>query len=96
MSRYVLSPGAQADVDGIWEYSVQRWDLDQAERYLRRIKDALDVLVENPKLGRLCEGVRTGYRRCHVSSHLIFYQIQGDDIAVVRILHQSMDVEQQL
>jgi DNA-binding beta-propeller fold protein YncE len=31
--RYVLPPRAQADLDDIWDYSADRWGLDQAETY---------------------------------------------------------------
>jgi len=31
MSRYILSPRAQADLDEIWDYTAERWGVDQAE-----------------------------------------------------------------
>lgn len=37
MPRWVLSPRVRDDLDAIWDYTVQRWGTDQAERYLRRI-----------------------------------------------------------
>ena len=33
--RFVLKPRAQADLDEIWDYTVDRWGIDQAETYLR-------------------------------------------------------------
>ena len=35
MARYLLSPRAQADIDGIWDYSVDRWGEERAESYVR-------------------------------------------------------------
>jgi plasmid stabilization system protein ParE len=29
MTTYVISPRAQADIDGIWDYTVERWNEDQ-------------------------------------------------------------------
>ncbi|MGH6838747.1 MAG: type II toxin-antitoxin system RelE/ParE family toxin [Methylocella sp.] len=33
MSRFTLSPRAQADVDEIWDYIVKHWGVEQAEFY---------------------------------------------------------------
>lgn len=35
MSRYTLSPRAQADIEEIWGYTVEHWNVDQAEVYLQ-------------------------------------------------------------
>jgi hypothetical protein len=35
--HFVLSPRAQADLDDIWDYTADRWGLDQAETYTRDI-----------------------------------------------------------
>jgi toxin ParE1/3/4 len=46
MSGYVLSPRAQADLDEIWEYTAERWDEDQANRYILDIRDAISSTYE--------------------------------------------------
>lgn len=40
VSRYLLSPAAQADLEEIWDYTAQRWDVEEAEAYLRRLQHA--------------------------------------------------------
>ena len=35
MSRYQLSPRARRDLEGIWDYTAQRWGAAQAEAYIR-------------------------------------------------------------
>lgn len=100
MSRYVLSPAAQADVDQIWDYTCQRWSDSQAEVYLREIQRAIELVADNPQIGRSCEDVRAGYRRHAVGSHTLYYRIgdTGDRLLVdvVRILHKHMDVDRHL
>lgn len=39
MTSFVLSPAAQADVDGIWDYTAENWGVDQAESYIADIRD---------------------------------------------------------
>ncbi len=100
MSRYVLSPAAQADLDQIWDYTCQRWSADQAEAYVREIQRAIERVADNPRIGRSCEEVRTEYRRHAVGSHTLYYRLGGAGdhllVDVVRILHKLMDVDRHL
>ena len=88
---FVLSPLAQADLDDIWDYTAARWDIAQAERYLRLIGDAVSAAAERPNAGRACDDVRPGYFKVRAQSHVVFYRLSGADIDVVRILHGRMD-----
>lgn len=91
MTGFVLSPRAQADIDEIWDYTVRTWDQAQAESYLRDIQGALRSLVADPSKGRACDDIRAGYKKQPVGSHVLFFRLVGDDIEVIRILHQRMD-----
>ena len=93
MNRYLLSPAAQADVEQIWAFSVDRWGRDQAEKYLLEIQRGIDGVADNPMIGRVCDEVRSGYRRHPVGSHVLFYRVEGNMIDVVRILHKRMEVD---
>ena len=93
MNRYLLSPAAQADVEQIWAFSVDRWGRDQAEKYLREIQRGIDRVADNPMIGRVRDEVRSGYRRHPVGSHVLFYRVEGNMIDVVRILHKRMEMD---
>jgi toxin ParE1/3/4 len=54
MSRFVLSPRAQSDLDEIWDYTAQRWGARQAERYVRLIGAVIQALAEEPGRGKPC------------------------------------------
>ena len=43
---YVLSPKARADLDGVWDYTAERWDADQADRYVRQIAETVSRLAD--------------------------------------------------
>lgn len=94
MSGYVLSPAAQADLEQIWDYTRGRWGVDQAEEYLRELQRAIERAAANPRMGRSCDEIRSGYRKLASGSHTLFYRITTEDVVdVVRILHQRMDVD---
>jgi toxin ParE1/3/4 len=86
-----LRPGAQGDIDDIWEYSVAQWNADQADRYVRDLKMALELIAANPFLGSNSDGIYPGLRKLSVGSHSIYYLHEDHLIDVVRVLHQRMD-----
>jgi len=96
MMRLRLSDRARADLDGIWEYTAQRWGVDQAEAYLRIVNQAIALLRENPRLGRSASDVKPGYFKFVTLSHVIYYKLPPGTLDVIRILHKSMDVERHL
>jgi toxin ParE1/3/4 len=97
VSRYVLSPAAQADLEEIWDYTCQRWDVDQAEEYLRELQHAIERAASNPRIGRACDEIRPGYRKLAAGSHTLYYRINSEGVVdIVRVLHQRMDVDRHL
>jgi toxin ParE1/3/4 len=94
--KFVLKPRAQADLDEIWNYTAERWGLDQAETYARRLWKSIQALADTPSLGRECDEVRAGYRQYPSGSHVLFYRLMKDRVEVVRILHERMDYERHI
>ncbi|MEA3176567.1 MAG: toxin ParE1/3/4 [Gammaproteobacteria bacterium] len=92
----VLSPRAQADLDEIWDYTEDRWGLDQAETYTRQLWKDIAIVANRPSLGRECNEVRRGYRMYPSGSHVLFYRHTADGIDIVRFLHERMDYERHI
>lgn len=96
MTDHVLSPLARADLDEIWNYTENRWNVIQAERYVRQLVSAMEAIAEDPAIGRACDEVRAGYFRYKVGSHIVFYRLRTTGIEVVRILHERRDFDRVL
>ena len=88
---YRLRPQAEADLETIWHYSARRWSVRQAEIYIYEIMTALEDLALGRCYGRRKEEV-PDYLNYAIGSHNIWFRTAGF-IDVVRILHQSMDVD---
>lgn len=82
---------AELDLIGIWEYSFEQWDADQADKYLDELDRGISLLADNPELGVSREEVREGYRVLFINSHAIYYTITPSTIFIVRVLHEQMD-----
>lgn len=92
MTGYRLTPAAQHDLSSIWDYTVERWDIAQAETYVSEIRAAVERIADDPRRGRSCEEIREGYRRYSIGSHLLFYREHPHGgVDIIRILHQRMD-----
>lgn len=91
MRAYRLTPAAQRDLSEIWDFTEERWDTSQAEKYLNEIRAAIQRIAADPSRGRACDEIREGYRRYSIGSHLVFYIETADSVDVIRILHQRMD-----
>ena len=96
MAEFTLRPKAIADLEGIWDYTVETWGEEQAERYLRLIDQSFRKVADNPGLGRPCDAIRKAYWKYSVGRHVIFYQTVDAGVVVVRILHDRMDVDRHL
>lgn len=89
---FLLSPRAEHDLEDIWLYSYRTWSKDQADRYHAGLIAAITGLAAGDKTGRDASDLRDGYRKFSVGRHVLFYRECDEHIAVIRILHQSMDV----
>lgn len=97
MTAYVLSPRAQRDIEDIWDYTADHWNVRQAETYIRQIKLAIETVAAEPKIGRSCSDIRPGYWKYPAGSHVVFFRLTDNGIIdIVRILHSRMDFERHL
>ena len=96
MTRYVLSPRAQSDIEDIWDYTASHWNVRQAEAYTRQIQHAIETVAAEPKLARSCGDIRSGYWKYPAGSHVLFFRMTDDGIDINRILHSRMDFERRL
>lgn len=95
---YKISKEAEIDLEKIWLYTFEEWSLEQADYYMDLILDEIEYLVINSKSGKDYNEIRKGYFRSRVKSHFIFYRInlKEERIEIIRILHEKMDIENQL
>jgi len=91
MAGYTLTPRARRDLDSITAHSVREWGPEQATRYARDLRSAIEMVAANPLRGRSRDELRNGYFSVPRGSHIIFYRRTSDGVEVVRILHQRME-----
>ena len=96
MPAYKLYPAAEIDLENTWQYSVDNWGVDRALQYLDDLDKTFGLLAESPFISReQTEFIPPVHIHPH-SHHLIVYLRTKNGIAIVRVLHESMNISAQL
>lgn len=91
-----VTPAAESDLVAVWTYSAQAWGADRADTCLDQLEAGINRLRQYPALGIDYAHVRPGYRMLHVEHHCAFYTHRGDEVLIVRVLHETMDAPRHL
>ncbi len=88
---YRLTQAAQDDIITISDAGIALFGERQARTYHDALFDMFDLLAANPKMARERAEFTTPLRVHRFQSHMIVYQIEGDDILIVRVRHGRED-----
>ena len=91
MRKIHLHTLAESDLLGIWQYSFEQWDEDQADKYVDELNKGIGLLAENSELGAKRDYVRDGYRVLFINRHAVYYTVTASTVHIVRVLHSQMD-----
>ena len=94
MATFLLTCKAKNDLKDIARFTQKRWGREQRNKYLMLLDKSFHELANNPSMGRSCNEIKSGYLKFPTGSHVIYYQNkETSQVEIVRILHESMDVE---
>ncbi len=96
MTTYRLQPAAYRDMEAIWSYTADRWGANQADHYIDGLDETFELLACQPGLGKLASEFSPAIRIHRHARHLVIYRQTDEDILVIRVLHDSMDINSQL
>lgn len=91
-NNYFLTPNAKADLQEIWNYTLDNWGEVQADDYIFEFFSRFEWLCNQPLIGKHRPEIKAGYYSLLQAEHIIFYEISNNGIAIIGIPHQSMDV----
>jgi toxin ParE1/3/4 len=88
--EFIIAPSARVDLLEIWEY-VSRRSEDRANELLSSFREAFDLLVEYPEMGRQREGTPESVFSFVHEGYLVFYRLFAEHVEIIRVLHGSRD-----
>ncbi len=92
MNRYNISQLAAQDLEDIWVYLAQNNQI-AADKQIATILNRLPMLAQFPDLGQMRDDLGSKLRSFPVKPYIVFYIKLDDGIEVVRILHNSRDID---
>lgn len=92
MNSYKLSHKAEQDLEDIWVYIAQQNQI-AADKQIAQILNRLPMLAEFPDMGKTRDNLLQGLRSFPIKPYIIYYSKITDGVEIVRVLHQSRDVE---
>lgn len=96
MGVYKLSKECETDIESIYEYGIEKFELLKAQDYLLRMQDLFQTLANNPHIGLDASEFSPSLKRFTYKSHMIFYLDTDTGVLIVRTLSQSMDYDRYL
>ena len=93
MPRILKQSLAEQDLIEIRLYTLNEWGEYQSDKYLDDLDAAIRLLAEQPLICRERTELNPPVRIHHHAHHLIVYLALKDGINVIRVLHESMDVD---
>ena len=97
MAKYELIQKAIKDLGKIWNYTVDTWSENQADKYFHMILDSCQEIADGKVKGKQYEGIYPGLQGNKTGKHIIFYrQMDKDRVEIARILHERIDLNMRI
>lgn len=84
--RYHLSEAADADLERLYEWGIDRHGVNAADQYYDGLIVRLGQIADSPQLWQGVDHIRAGYRRSVYSAHSIYYRIEDNGVLIMRII----------
>jgi toxin ParE1/3/4 len=84
-------PRAIRDVDEIWEW-IAADDMAAADRWVERMVEATDRLVQFPNSGMARPELAPGARSIVTGRYLVLYRVGPDTVDIMRIVHGAREL----
>ena len=94
--NYKLSKEADNDLINLYLHGFKSFGEAQAEQYYFELEDCIKLLSKTPLMCRERTKFTPAVRIHHHGSHLIIYLIYEDYFLIVRMLHDSADIQRYL
>lgn len=92
MNEYVLSAGAELDLEQIWEFIAED-NIEAADRWIGKLFGAFDALARAPGMGHKREDLTVHpILFWPVGAYLILYRCQTNRIEIVAVTQGARDV----
>jgi toxin ParE1/3/4 len=92
MNNYRLSRQAEQDLEDLWTYLAQKNEI-ASDIFLAKVLNKFPMLAQYPEMSQARKDLSADLRSFPVKPYMIFYRRTETEIEIIRVLHQSRDIE---
>jgi toxin ParE1/3/4 len=93
MARFELAPEADADLEGIFDYTARLWGVEQAYKYLNQLHKCAEKIAVGRGRYKDLSHIRAGLRSIRCQQHYIYFvRLENMSARIVAVLHERMDL----
>lgn len=96
MAKVILTDRAKEDIHSIYNYSVEKFGISVADKYIDSLEYSLSILSEQPDLLLNKPNISHHYQLYQSGSHWLICEKQGDITYVLTLKHTSLNVIEKL
>ena len=93
MANYIITSRAEKDIDEILLF-ISADNVEAAMVFNERLTNRFEMLADNPKAGRERPELKQDLRSFPEGNYLIFYREWAGIMAIVRVLHDARDLDE--
>ena len=86
MANYRLSKEAKEDLIRIHHCGVEKFGMDQADKYFDSLFHCFDIISQRPFAFESVDHIKSGYRRCVCGSDSIYYRLKNEIVEIMAII----------
>lgn len=90
--RIAYRPQVGDDLRAIRVYGIETWGIDRTLAFLGGLAEAIERLIENPRVGRPRDAIAAGLRSIRYRGYQVLYEISGDAVVITAILHERRNL----
>lgn len=87
----IWSPAAEKDFEKILEYLEFKWNNRIARRFINKVDDSIDLIVEDPKIFPLINEELQIRKSVITKQNTLFYRVSDSSIEIVRLFDTRQD-----
>lgn len=84
--RYCLTQAADADLERLYEWGIDRLGVNVADEYYDGLIARLAQMANTPQLWQEVDHIRAGYRRSVYVAHSICFRVEASGVLTERVL----------
>lgn len=86
MAEYRLSNTAKEDLIRIHHFGVEKFGINQADKYFESFFDYFEIIAQRPLSFESVDYIKEGYIRCPCGSDTIYYRVNGNIVEIIAIV----------